>query len=220
AQVPAAQPGANDAVAGCTGPCKQQACPPEDANCLEGGAPSPAKALTNADGSAAISAKEARGARQAGSAQPADAERADTRASTRKEATSRKEEGAQSSRHGKRAAQREKVDQPSGSKRKVANSTTGRRQDGNRAWRRDFASDDGMQPANSSGRWQSRDADQASNGWRDWNAEDNVPRARFAGRAEEGNRAVNWRGERAGGGRGKDGDWDGASSRRGKRSDE
>lgn len=212
AQVPAAQPGANDAVAGCTGPCKQQACPPEDANCLEGGAPSPAKALTNADGSAAIPAKAARAAGQAASAQPADSERADTRASSRQE--------EESSRHSKRAAQREKVDQPSGSKRKVATSTTGRRQDGNRAWRRDFASDDGMQPANSSGRWQSRDADQASNGWRDWNADDNVPRARFSGRAEDGNQAVNWRRERAGEGRWQERDWDRASSRRRERSNE
>jgi len=36
-----AQPPANNAVAGCAGSCKQQPCSPDDANCLEGGAPSP-----------------------------------------------------------------------------------------------------------------------------------------------------------------------------------
>ena len=175
--VPAAQSAANDAVAGCAGSCKQQPCPPDDANCLEGGAPSPAKDLTNADGSAATPATAARPTRQAPSAQSADSERA----------SSREEERTQSSRRSKRAAQRDTVDQPSGSKRKVATGGgAGRRQDGNRAsvWRGDFASDDGMPPANSSGRWQSRDADQASNGWRDWTADDNVPAARFSGRAE------------------------------------
>jgi hypothetical protein len=100
---PAVQPAANDAVApavndaaGCTGPCKQQACPPDDANCLEGGAPSPAKALTNADGSAATPAKPARPARQAARAQSVDGEHADSGAS------SREEERAQSSRRSAR----------------------------------------------------------------------------------------------------------------------
>ena len=87
----AVAPAVNDAVAGCTGSCKQQACPPDDANCLEGGAPSPAKALTNADGSAATPAaatpaKPARPARQeAARAQSVDAEHADSRASSREE---------------------------------------------------------------------------------------------------------------------------------------
>jgi hypothetical protein len=214
--VPAAQSAANDAVAGCAGSCKQQPCPPDDANCLEGGAPSPAKDLTNADGSAATPAKAARPTRQAPSAQSADSERADSRAS------SREEERTQSPRRSKRAAQRETVDQPSGSKRKVATGGgASRRQDGNRAsvWRRDFASDDGMPSANSSGRWQSRDADQASNGWRDWTADDNAPAARFSGRAENIDQANRHR-DRAGEGRWQERDWDRASSRRRERSDE
>ena len=223
--VPAAQSAANDAVAGCAGSCKQQPCPPDDANCLEGGAPSPAKDLTNADGSAATPAKAARPTRQAPSAQSADSERADSRADSERadsRASSREEERTQSPRRSKRAAQRETVDQPSGSKRKVATGGgASRRQDGNRAsvWRRDFASDDGMPSANSSGRWQSRDADQASNGWRDWTADDNVPAARFSGRAENIDQANRHR-DRAGEGRWQERDWDRASSRRRERSDE
>jgi hypothetical protein len=249
--VPAAQPAANDAVAGCAGSCKQQPCPPDDVNCLEGGAPSPAKNLTNADGSAATPAKAARPARQAASAQSADSERADTAASSRADseradirASSREEERTQSSGRSKRAAQREVVEQPSGSKRKVATGGgAGRRQDGNRASgsRRDFASDDGMPSANSSGRWQSRDAEQASNGWWDWSADDNVPAGRSSGRAENVDQAVNWRRDRAGEGRRQERepdrasnwrrdraaedrwqerDWDRASSRRRERSDD
>jgi hypothetical protein len=228
---PAAQPAANDAVApavndavaGCTGSCKQQACPPHDANCLEGGAPSPAKALTDADGSAATPAaatpaKPARPARQeAARAQSVDAEPADSRAS------SREEERAQSSRRSKRAAEREAVDQPSGAKRKVATSSgASRKQNANRAsaWRRDFASDDGTRPTNS-GQWQSRDADQRSNGWGDWTADDVSP-ARSSRRAVNVDQGVNWQAERAGEGRwqDRDRDWDRASSRRRERFDE
>jgi hypothetical protein len=235
---PAAQPATNDAAAGCAGSCKQQPCPPDDANCLEGGTPSPAKELTNADGSAATPAKAARPARQGASAQSADSERADIGAS------SREEERTQSFRRSKRAAQRETIDQPSGSKRKVATGGgAGRRQDGNRASgsRRDFASNDGMPPANSSGRWQSRDANQASNGWWGWTADDNVPAARFSSRTENVDQAVNWHRDRAGEGRRQEReqdrasnwsrdraaengwqerDWDRTSSRRRDRSDE
>ena len=220
---PAVQPAANDAVApavndaaGCTGPCKQQACPPDDANRLEGGAPSPAKALTNADGSAATPAKPARPARQAARAQSVDGEHADSGAS------SREEERAQSSRRSKRAAERESVDQPSGAKNKVAiGSGAGRRQNANRASasRRDFASDDGVRPANSSGRWQGRGAGQGPNGWGDWTADD-VPPARSSRRAANVDQGVNWRGERAEEGRWQERDWDRASSRRRERSDE
>jgi hypothetical protein len=218
----AVAPAVNDAVAGCTGSCKQQACPPDDANCLEGGAPSPAKALTNADGSAATPAaatpaKPARPARQeAARAQSVDAEHADSRAS------SREEERAQSSRRSKRAAEREAVDKPSAAKNKVATGGgAGRRQNANRAsaWRRDFASDDGVRSANSSGRWQSWDTDQGSNGWGDWTADD-VPPARSSRRAANVDQGVNWRGERAGEGRWQERDWDRASSRRRERSDE
>jgi hypothetical protein len=224
---PAAQPATNDtvapvndAVAGCTGSCKQQACPPDDANCLEGGAPSPAKALTNADGSAATpasatSAKAARPARQAAKAQAVDGEHADSRAS------SREEERAQPSHRSKRAVEREAVDQATSAKRKVAtDGGASRKQNANRAsaWRRDFASDDGVRPANS-GRWQSRDADQGSNGWGDW-ASDDVPVARSSRRATNVDQAANWRGERAGEGRWQEREWDRASSRRRERSDE
>jgi hypothetical protein len=62
--VPSA-PVATDAVA------NQRPCPKGDANCLEGGAPSPAKNLTNADGTAARLTGPAEPARQAaGAAQP------------------------------------------------------------------------------------------------------------------------------------------------------
>ena len=217
----AVAPAVNDAVAGCTGSCKQQACPLDDANCLEGGAPSPAKALTNADCSAATPAaatlaKPARSAGQAARAQAVDAEHADSRAS------SREEERAQSSRRSKRAAEREAVDKPSAAKNKVATGGgAGRRQNANRAsaWRRDFASDDGVRSANSSGRWQSWDTDQGSNGWGDWTADD-VPPARSSRRAANVDQGVNWRGERAGEGRWQERDWDRASSRRRERSDE
>jgi hypothetical protein len=57
--VPSA-PVANDAVA------SQRPCPKGDANCLEGGAASPAKDLTNADGTAARLTGPAEPARQAG----------------------------------------------------------------------------------------------------------------------------------------------------------
>jgi hypothetical protein len=220
----AAQPPANNAVAGCAGSCKQQPCSPDDANCLEGGAPSPAKDLTNADGSAATPAPATRPSRQRAIVQSTDSERADNRADSRAHseragtrASSREEERAQSSRRSKRAAQREAVDQPSGSKRKVATgSATGRRQDGNRAsvWRRDVASDDGMP-------WQSRNADQASNEWRDWTADKNVPAPRFSGRAQNVDQAVNWHRDRAGENRWQqERDWDRASTRRRERSDE
>ena len=220
----AAQPPANNAVAGCAGSCKQQPCSPDDANCLEGGAPSPAKDLTNADGSAATPAPATRPSRQRAIVQSTDSERADNRADSRADseragtrASSREEERAQSSRRSKRAAQREAADQPSGSKRKVATgSATGRRQDGNRAsvWRRDVASDDGMP-------WQSRNADQASNEWRDWTADKNVPAPRFSGRAQNVDQAVNWHRDRAGENRWQqERDWDRASTRRRERSDE
>ena len=215
----AAQPPANNAVAGCAGPCKQQPCSPDDANCLEGGAPSPAKDLTNADGSAATPAQATRPSRQRASVQSTDSERADSQADSERagtRASSRVEERAQSSRPSKRAAQREAADQPSGSKRKVATgSATGRRQDGNRAsvWRRDVASDDGMP-------WQSRNADQASNEWRDWTADKNLPAARFSGRAENVDQAVNWHRDRAGENRWQEREPDRASTRRRERSDE
>jgi hypothetical protein len=222
--VPAAHPAATDAVAGCTGSCKQEACPPEDATCLEGGAPSPAKALTDANGSAAIPAKAAQPARQAGKAQSADVEHEDSGASNRavsaeSRGSSREEEHAQSSRRSKRAAPRETVDQPSSAKRKVATGGgASPRQNTNR--RRTFASEDAVRPANPSSRWQSRGADQGSNEWGDWTPDDVSP-ARSSRRAANVDQGVNWRAERAGEGRWQDRDWDrGGSSRRRERADE
>jgi type IV secretory pathway VirB10-like protein len=99
AQLAQPAPAAHDALAGCAPPCNQQPCPKDDANCLEG-APSPAKELTSTDGSAAKPAGAAQPVRQGATPQAADSERAETRASARQE------ERAQSSRRGKRAAQR------------------------------------------------------------------------------------------------------------------
>src|SRR6266511_4393786 len=75
----------------------QRPCPKGDANCLEGGAPSPAKNLTNADGTAARTgpAQPAQPVRQAATAaQPVpraasaqDSERVEPRASNGKEAS-------------------------------------------------------------------------------------------------------------------------------------
>jgi hypothetical protein len=227
-EVPAAQPSGKDAIAGCTGSCNQQACPPEDANCLEGGAPSPAKALTNADGSAATPAEAARSARRAARAQSAETQEADSGASSRAEsdraatrASSRDEERAQSSRHSKRAAQRETADEATGVKRKVATGGgSGRKQNANRgSGRRDVASDDGTRFANSSGQWQSRPADQGANGWGDWTGND-MPPVRSSRRAANVDQGINWRGERGGESRWQDRDWDRSSSRRRERSDE
>jgi hypothetical protein len=75
-----------------------------------------------------------------------------------------------------------------------------------------------VRPANSWGRWQSRDAGQASNGWGDWTADD-VTHARSSRRAANVDQG-NWHGERAGEGRWQERDWDRPSSRRRARSDE
>src|SRR5262249_49472207 len=159
-------------------------------------------------GSAATPGKPARPARQAARAQSVDSEHADSEHADSR-ASSREEERAQASRRSKRAAEREAVDQPSGAKRKVATGKgAGRRQNANRAsaWRRDFASDDGVRSANSSGRWESRDADSGSNGWGGWTAA-NVPSVRSSRRAANVDQGVNWRGERAGEGRWQERDW-------------
>jgi hypothetical protein len=69
--------------------------------------------------------------------------------------------------------------------------------------------------------WQSRNADQASNEWRDWTADKNVPAPRFSGRAQNVDQAVNWHRDRAGENRWQqERDWDRASTRRRERSDE
>jgi len=150
APVPIPQPAANDVSVGCAGPCNQQVCPRDDANCLEGGAPTRAKALTKADGSAADPA-QAQPARAAAKSQPDESERADTRT------TSRQEEGTQSPRPSKRAAQHGRADKQAVAKRgAVTVSRSSRGQNANQPsfWRRDLASGDSMPTANSSGWWQ------------------------------------------------------------------
>jgi hypothetical protein len=149
APIPTHQPAVNDVSVGCAGPCKQQACPPSDANCLEGGAPTRAKQLTNADGSAVDPAKAP--PRAAAKSQSAESERADTRT------MSRQGERAHSSRPSKRATQRERGDQQAVAKRgAVTVSRSSRRQNANQPsfWRQDLASGDSTRTANSSSWWQ------------------------------------------------------------------
>jgi hypothetical protein len=146
--LPTTQPATNDVSVGCAGPCNQQSCPPSDANCLEGGAPTRAKPLTNADGSAADPAKVP--PRAAAKSQSAESERADTRT------MSRQDERAHSSRPSKRATQHERGDQQAVAKRGAATaSRSSRRQNANQPsfWRRDMASGDSM-PTSS---WWQRD---------------------------------------------------------------
>ena len=158
APVATPKPAANDVTVGCAGPCSQQACPPNDANCLEGGAPSRAKALMNADGSAANPTPPTQPSRAA-KPQSAESERADTRT------TSQQEERTHSPRAGKRSAQRERVDQPVVAKRGAAATVSRSSRGQNANQRRDMASGD------SSPRWQDRELNQVSNGWRDRTAE-------------------------------------------------
>ena len=209
--VPSA-PVATDAVA------NQRPCPKGDANCLEGGAPSPAKNLTNADGTAARltgPARQAAGAAQpdrqaAGAAQPArqaatpqDSEHVEARASNGQEASQGQEASngqdvrTQTSRRTKATAQRERTDQRSIARRDVATiDRQSRGQDANRAsdWRRDFASDDVI--PSSSHRWQNRDEWRERDGWRERVVDDDIPPARFSGRKEKLDRAANWRQDR------------------------
>jgi hypothetical protein len=134
---PAAQPAANDVSVGCAGPCKQQPCPPSDANCLEGGTPTRAKPLTNADSSAADPVK-AQLARAAAKSQSAESERTDTRT------MSRQDERVHLSRPSKRAPQHERADKQAVAKRStVTVSRSSRGQNANRPsfWGRDSSGD-------------------------------------------------------------------------------
>jgi hypothetical protein len=152
APVPTPQPAPNDVTVGCAGPCDQQACPPDDANCLEGGAPSRPKARSAAN--PAPAAQPARAAKP----QSTETERADPRT------TSHQEELTHSSRLSKRSAQRERLDQQAVAKRGPATvSRSSRGQNANQ--RRDMASGD------SRPWWQDREANQVPNGWRDRAAE-------------------------------------------------
>jgi hypothetical protein len=146
--LPATQPAANDVSVGCSGPCKQRACPPSDANCLEGGAPSPAKALTNADGTAADPAK-AQPARTAAKSQSAESEPADTRS------TSRQDERVHSSRPSKRAAQHERADKQAVAKRRAA--TVSRSSRGQNATQSPFWGRDSSEDNRPTSSWWQRD---------------------------------------------------------------
>jgi hypothetical protein len=149
APVPTPQPAANDVSVGCAGSCNQRACPRDDANCLEGGPPTRAKALTKADGSAA-DPPQAQPARAATKSQPAESAPADTRM------TSPQEERTHSSRPSKRAAQHERADKQAVAKRgavTVSRSSRGQNANQPSSWRRDMASGDTM-PTSS---WWQRD---------------------------------------------------------------
>jgi hypothetical protein len=205
--VPSA-PVANDAVA------NQRPCPKGDANCLEGGAPSSAKNLTNVDGTAARLTGPAQPVRQAATAaQPVpraasaqDSERVEPRASNGKEASNGQQqqeasngldERVQSSRRTKATPHRERADQRSVARRDPATvGRSSRAQDDTRAseshW--DFASDDVTWT--SAGRWQNREGRRERDGWGERVVDDDVPPARFSGRKQNLDRAANWRQDR------------------------
>jgi hypothetical protein len=147
---PYAQPASapKDSLADCAAPCNQQACPKDNANCLEGGPLSSTTEPTTTDGSAANPAAGAQPGR--GTATPADSERAQTRASAT--------QGERVSHRSKRAVQRERAYQPAVAKRNAANGTRwSRLEDRGVEWRRD----------RTGGRWQEWDADRAWNSPRD-----------------------------------------------------
>lgn len=232
--VPSA-PVANDAVA------NQRPCPKGDANCLEGGAPSSAKNLTNADGAAARltgpaqpaqpvrqAATAAQPVRQAASAQ--DSERVEPRASNGKEAangqqqqeaSNGQDERVQSSRRTKATPHRERADQRSVARRDPATvGRSSRAQDDTRAseshW--DFASDDVTWT--SAGRWQNREGRRERDGWGERVVDDDVPPARFSGRKQNLDRAANWRQDRPSEDRWEERNVDRTSNRRRDRSEE
>jgi hypothetical protein len=231
--VPSA-PVANDAVA------NQRPCPKGDANCLEGGAPSSAKNLTNADGTAARltgPARPAQPVRQAATAaQPVrraasaqDSERVEPRASNgqeasngqqQQEASNGQDERAQSSRRTKATPHRERADQRSVARRDPATvGRSSRAQDDTRAseshW--DFASDVTW---TSAGRWQNRDGRRERDGWGERVVDDDVPPARFSGRKQNLERAANWRQDRPSEDRWEERNVDRTSNRRRDRSEE
>ena len=135
AAVPTPQPAANDVSVGCAGPCNQQACPRDDANCLEGGAPTRVNALTKADGSAA-DPPQVQPAGAGAKSQSAESERADTGTTFREEERT----------HSPRPTKRARIDHGA-----ATISGSGRRQNANEPsfWRQDLASGGSMPTANS-----------------------------------------------------------------------
>jgi hypothetical protein len=134
AAVPTPQPAANDVSVGCAGPCNQQACPRDDANCLEGGAPTRAK-VTKADDRAG-DPSQAPPPSAATKSQSAESETADTRTASREEART----------HSPRPAKRARIDHGA-----ATISGSSRQQNANQpsSWRQDLASGGSMPIANS-----------------------------------------------------------------------
>ena len=163
----------------------QQLCPKDDSNCLDG-APvtrtvNPAPVTPGAD--AAKPPGTARSVRQAASPQSADPERASPRASARQQ------ERIQSSRHNRRAAQRNPstVSRPSRWQDRDTNQASN--------WPRDRATDGDVAAASPWGPWQERQADQASSRAWDRAADENVSAARPSDRRQDRgtNQTSNWR---------------------------
>jgi hypothetical protein len=166
----------------------QQLCPKDDSNCLDG-APvtrtvNPAPVTPGAD--AAKPPGTARSVRQAASPQSADPERASPRASARQQ------ERIQSSRHNRRAAQRNPstVSRPSRWQDRDTNQASN--------WPRDRATDGDVAAASPWGPWQERQADQASSRAWDRAADENVSAARPSGRRQgrDPDQASSWRRDR------------------------
>ena len=177
-------PAGKDVVVG-----NQQLCPKDDSNCLDG-APvtrtvNPAPVTPGAD--AAKPPGTARSVRQAASPQSADPERASPRASARQQ------QRAQSSRHNRRAAQR---NLPT-----VSRSSRWQDRDTNQAsnWPRERATDGEVAAASPWGPWQQeRQADQASSRAWDRAADENVSAARPSDRRQgrDPDHASSWRRDR------------------------
>jgi hypothetical protein len=174
-------PAGKDVVVG-----NQQLCPKDDSNCLDG-APvtrtvNPAAVTPSAE--PAKPPGTARSVRQAASPQSADPERASPRASARQQ------ERIQSSRHNRRAAQR---NLPT-----VSRSNRRQDRDTNQASNWERATDGDVAAASPWGPWQERQADQASSRAWDRAADENVSAARPSGRRQgrDPDQASSWRRDR------------------------
>src|SRR5262249_37467134 len=176
-------PAGKDVVVG-----NQQLCPKDDSNCLDGAPVTrtahPARAPLGAD--AATPQGTARSVRRAASPQSADPDRASPRVSARQQ------ERIHSSRHNRRAAQRNPstVSRPSRWQDRDTNQASN--------WPRDRATDGDVAAARPWGPWQERQADQASSRAWDRAADENVSAARPSGRRQgrDPDQASSWRRDR------------------------
>ena len=196
----------------------QQLCPKDDANYLEGAPVTPTVNPTpiTPGADAAKPPGTTRSVRQAASPQSADPERASPRASARQQ------ERTQSSRHNRRAAQRNLPTVSRSSRwqdrdtNQASNWPRERATDGevaaarpwgpwqerqadhasSRAW--DRAADEDVSAARPSDRRQDRETNQASNRRRDWVADDGAPTARPSDRRQgrDPYQASSWRRDR------------------------